>query len=293
MSAVAFNRGRLEEATRHCARAGELLRHSGDRPVRAVLAMQRGRIDSAHGRHEAALEALREAREWLRDWPIIAVIPALIASLEATVTAALGDRDEALAVLEREPDSHEAAVALATFALRDGEPDRARSIVAPYLHANGSIRHTATEAWLVEALANDALADHPAAAEALERALDHAEPAGLRRPFLVHGGAVGPLLRRQQRAGTAHRALLDGLLEAIEQPGAGPVKLLAEPLSQRESAVLRFLPTMMSNQEIAGELFVSVNTVKTHLKAIYRKLGVEDRRAAVRRARELSLLGPS
>jgi LuxR family maltose regulon positive regulatory protein len=50
---------------------------------------------------------------------------------------------------------------------------------------------------------------------------------------------------------------------------------------------------MMSNQEIAAELFVSVNTVKTHLKAIYRKLDVEDRRGAVRRARELSLLGPS
>jgi LuxR family maltose regulon positive regulatory protein len=49
---------------------------------------------------------------------------------------------------------------------------------------------------------------------------------------------------------------------------------------------------MMSNQEIAAELFVSVNTVKTHLKAIYRKLDVDDRRSAVRRARELTLLGP-
>ena len=56
--------------------------------------------------------------------------------------------------------------------------------------------------------------------------------------------------------------------------------------------MLRFLPTMMSNQEIASELFVSVNTVKTHLKAIYRKLDVADRREAVRRARELELLAP-
>jgi LuxR family maltose regulon positive regulatory protein len=68
---------------------------------------------------------------------------------------------------------------------------------------------------------------------------------------------------------------------------------LPEPLSEREAAVLRFLPTMMSNQEIAAELFVSVNTVKTHLKAIYRKLDVADRRSAVRRARELELLGPA
>ena len=63
-----------------------------------------------------------------------------------------------------------------------------------------------------------------------------------------------------------------------------------EPLSDREQAVLRYLPTMMSNAEIASELFLSVNTVKTHLKAIYRKLGAARRREAVERARRLGLL---
>ncbi len=67
---------------------------------------------------------------------------------------------------------------------------------------------------------------------------------------------------------------------------------LLEPLSERELAVLRFLPTMMSNAEIASEMFVSVNTVKTHLKHIYRKLDVSERRDAVRRGRELRLLSP-
>ena len=56
--------------------------------------------------------------------------------------------------------------------------------------------------------------------------------------------------------------------------------------------MLRFLPTMMSNAEIAAEMFVSVNTVKTHLKHIYRKLDVSERRDAVRRGRELRLLSP-
>ena len=55
--------------------------------------------------------------------------------------------------------------------------------------------------------------------------------------------------------------------------------------------MLRYLPTMMSNAEIAGEMYVSVNTVKTHLKHVYRKLDVVDRRECVRRARELHLLG--
>jgi LuxR family maltose regulon positive regulatory protein len=72
----------------------------------------------------------------------------------------------------------------------------------------------------------------------------------------------------------------------------GGKAILAERLSDREAAVLRYLPTMMSNQEIASELFVSVNTVKTHLRAIYRKLDASDRREAVTRARELELLAP-
>ena len=65
---------------------------------------------------------------------------------------------------------------------------------------------------------------------------------------------------------------------------------MTESLSERERAILRYLPTMMSNQEIAGELFVSVNTVKTHLRAIYRKLDAPGRRDAVRRARDLGLM---
>ncbi|HET9317079.1 MAG TPA: LuxR C-terminal-related transcriptional regulator, partial [Vicinamibacteria bacterium] len=103
------------------------------------------------------------------------------------------------------------------------------------------------------------------------------------------------LLRRHIRNGTAHRAFAGELLSALDDEAAhdgdraGP---LLEPLSERELAVLRFLPTMMSNTEIAAEMFVSVNTVKTHLKHIYRKLDVTDRRDAVRRGRELRLLSP-
>ena len=73
----------------------------------------------------------------------------------------------------------------------------------------------------------------------------------------------------------------------------GPARrpeVLAEPLSEREQAILGYLPSMMSNQEIAGTLMISVNTVKTHLKAIYRKLDAPGRREAVQRARELALI---
>jgi LuxR family maltose regulon positive regulatory protein len=83
-------------------------------------------------------------------------------------------------------------------------------------------------------------------------------------------------------------------LDAVERGGRAGSRqapmLLTEPLSEREQAILRYLPTMMSNVEIAAELFLSINTVKTHLRHVYRKLGVTRRRDAVERARELSLL---
>jgi LuxR family maltose regulon positive regulatory protein len=103
------------------------------------------------------------------------------------------------------------------------------------------------------------------------------------------------LLRRLLAHGTAHRSLVDDVLTTMKR-GTGrsepaPAPLL-EPLSERELTVLRYLPTMMSNADIAAEMFVSVNTVKTHLKHVYRKLDVTDRRECVRRGRELRLLSP-
>ena len=139
------------------------------------------------------------------------------------------------------------------------------------------------EAWLLDALALDALAEHDDAARSLERSLDLAEPAGLRRLILEHGTAFGPCCAATCATGRRTRRSSARRSRRIEHRGgerSRPVAvLLAEPLSEREQAILRYLPTMMSNQEIAGELFVSVNTVKTHLKAIYRKL---DARAGAR-----------
>jgi LuxR family maltose regulon positive regulatory protein len=100
------------------------------------------------------------------------------------------------------------------------------------------------------------------------------------------------LLKRQIRAGTAHRAIVGELLDAFADrtPTTRHVAPLLEPLSEREQAILRYLPTALSNREIAAELFVTTNTVKTHLRSIYRKLDVARRREAVERARDLRLL---
>ena len=65
---------------------------------------------------------------------------------------------------------------------------------------------------------------------------------------------------------------------------------LVEPLSERELSVLRYLPSRLSNREIGAELYVSLNTVKSHVKAIYRKLDVDCRDDAVRRGRQLGII---
>jgi len=156
----------------------------------------------------------------------------------------------------------------------------------PVLVADG------VEAHLLAGLAHRELGDERAANQAAERALGLAEPDRLVLPFVMTGS--GELLEALPRHETAHAALLADILDVIR--GASlmsedlPVPPQAGQLSPGELRVLRYLPTNLSRPEIAAELSVSVNTVSTHIRSIYAKLGADDRSAAVRRARELRLL---
>src|SRR5262249_48310214 len=162
----------------------------------------------------------------------------------------------------------------------------------------------APEAWqgwlaqpfLLEAIARDALGDPAAAGRALERALDLAEPDGTLLPFLLYP-VPGRLLERHARHGTAHAALIADILSLLAggspaPPPAGPPPPL-EALSGSEIRVLRYLPTNLTAPEIARELYVSLNTVKTHTRSLYAKLSTHTRAEAVARARALGLLAPS
>jgi LuxR family transcriptional regulator, maltose regulon positive regulatory protein len=303
-AAVAIQRGRREEAAILVARASEALHETRDRPLRAVLALNRVLLLSDGGEPEAALSVLQVARDEVGDWPVLAPLDDQLLAHEALLRAAVGEREVGRALLERAERETATSVpvanALARLRLLEGDPDAARDVLAPHLgvgddsSANGMPVSVRAEAWLLDALALDALAEHDDAASSLERSLDLAEPAGLSRLIVEHGNLVRPLLHRHVRHGTAHAAIVGEALETIEHRGSERSRavavLLSEPLSEREQAILRYLPTMMSNQEIAGELFVSVNTVKTHLKAIYRKLDVSGRREAVQRGRELGLM---
>ncbi|ARU53310.1 hypothetical protein CBR64_19620 [Cellulosimicrobium cellulans] len=124
----------------------------------------------------------------------------------------------------------------------------------------------------------------------LARALDLAAVERLARPFLTV--VVRELRPALARAVAARDDALSERLRAHLDPAdrAPEPAPLVEPLTERELAILAVLPSMASNVEIAEDLFVSVNTVKAHLKSVYRKLGVSSRRDAVRRGRELGVV---
>lgn len=127
------------------------------------------------------------------------------------------------------------------------------------------------------------------ARECLVAAVVHAAGEGLRRPFLEHPLLLRTVLRDPPVTSRAFvRSLLDGARsDDVRRAGQ---RQLVEPLTERELALLELLPTRLSNRELATKLYVSVNTVKTHLRNIYRKLGVADRDAAIVTATELGLL---
>jgi len=120
--------------------------------------------------------------------------------------------------------------------------------------------------------------------------VDLAEPDRLILPFAMTG--AWELLTALPAQGTSHAALVTDILDAVqgdETSHAGPAGP-TEDLSPSELRVLRYLPTNLTRPEIAGELSVSLNTVNTHIRRIYAKLGATDRSSAVQRARGLRLL---
>lgn len=147
------------------------------------------------------------------------------------------------------------------------------------------------EILMVLALVHQTLGDARAALAALSRALALAEPEGYVRMFVDEGTSMAELLEKAAKHGVASNYVRQLLRAFGKAEGTSLMKQnLIEPLSERELEVLRLLGTDLSGPEIARELTVSLNTIRTHTHNIYTKLGVNDRRAAIRRAQEIELL---
>ncbi len=150
---------------------------------------------------------------------------------------------------------------------------------------------------VLQAVALHAHGEKDKAVQLLGEALALAEPGGFIRIFVDEGEPMRLLIEKRSRNRDHPLSdYVDKLLAAFTQPVAAPISAIIhqksdmiEPLSERELEVLKLLRTELSGPEIAQQLIVSLNTLRTHTKNIYNKLGVNNRRAAIRRAEELDL----
>ncbi|MFD0578272.1 LuxR C-terminal-related transcriptional regulator [Dactylosporangium darangshiense] len=290
---LAVERDDLEAAAAHLRRCEELGEHAGlpQHPYRWRVAT--ALLRAAQGATDEALGLLDDAqRVYTGDFsPNVRPIPALRARVLAAAGRAgeaarwadehrLSDGDE-LSYLREFEHVTLARVRLAQHA--DPRPLLERLLDAADAGGRGG---TVIEVLALLALARQAAGDADGALEALERALRAAEPEGYARVFTAEGDAMAALLRAlgKRHPGWAYPRRLH------EAAAPGPAPALAEPLSERELDVLRLLATDLDGPDIARRLSVSLNTLRTHTKNIYAKLGVNSRRAAVRQAAELRLL---
>jgi LuxR family maltose regulon positive regulatory protein len=261
----------------------------------------------ARGRHADAIAAFRAARQLAETLVTAHTLAAAMRAHMLESLVLLGETPQVeRSVAELDPHEREAGemrnvIALVRLARHD--PQGATAALAPVL--DGSVRSHpvwVVAAALLEAIARDALGDPGAAGRAVERALDLAEPDLVLFPFLIHPAQA--LLERHARDCAKHAALVAEILGLLPARHAGPggvitgraggsAPRLAEPLSQGETRVLRYLPTNLSAPEIARELSVSVNTVRTHIRHVCGKLGAHGRTEAVTQARTLGLLAQS
>ena len=288
----------LFTADAHFEQAGVAARVTGDRSSRAVAVLLRASCLAAEGPVGAA-QGLRQLRSALGELDGAGVPAYLEGKFRAAVPSLLaerGDGAEAEALLGGESEQFvELHLLRAKLALAAGNAEQARSATGAGIDLLGpdSCYSAQIELWFLDGLVRRELRERAESRHSLERALELAAPDHYRRVFVGLGPAARLALVELVRSGTAHRSFVAELISAFDQR-APEVTIthvqLLEPLSEREKAILRYLPTMMSNLEIAGELYLSINTVKTHLRHVYRKLGVSRRRDAVERARQLSLL---
>ena len=289
--------GEFDEDERWLQRTAQALQADTGADIRLLVHMVSGMLQACRGRHHEALQEF-SAAEYLGSQLVDShALASQVTGWMLATQARAGMPGEALAALTAIADeragSGEIGNARAVICLAEGDPAGALGALHDVLDGTAPVIGyvTVVEAHLLAALAHRKLGDQRAANQAAERALTLAEPDRLVLPFAMTGSAG--LLEALPRHQTAPTALLTDILDIGRGSSLSPAEHpapLAQELSPSELRVLRYLPTNLSRPEIAGELSISLNTVATHLRRVYAKLGAEDRSAAVQRARELRLL---
>jgi LuxR family transcriptional regulator, maltose regulon positive regulatory protein len=291
--------GGFAEAERHLAHAEESLSAAADPGTEVVLQHARGMLRFGEGRFDEALEEFARAESLERLLETEHVVTVNLRARALQVRVRMGDTESAqLALAGFSPEQRNLAgicIALAALELEQDNPEQAVEALAPVIDGSAPAlyeRWARVEALLLDATARDRLGDRRAAEESLEAALELAEPEGLILPFMLWPSRE--LLERHPKHRTAHATLIATILDTLAgraAPQRGPAPLRVQ-LSDAELRVVRYLPSNLTASEIASELVVSTNTVRTHMRHIYAKLDAHTRSEAVARARELGLVAP-
>jgi LuxR family transcriptional regulator, maltose regulon positive regulatory protein len=299
LGAIALERCHAKQARHHVtvaltspALCGHPLCRALTESVLAGVERATGSAQAALTRLEVAANAMGTTDPWLAD---------RLRVESARLGLAGGRAEQALASLdtvEHQGMTQAAAVAAVAFA----ETGRFTAVEGRLSHLRQNAPNPQTEVMAL--LAEGALDLHrhaPVRAHAaLDRSLRLAAPEGLRRPFREGGPRVQELLASHPVALREHAWLTpgtggDGHAGMAPAPSRHAPSRVSEPpveeLTPKELEVLAHLAELLTTEEIATRMFISVNTVRTHVRNILRKLAVNRRNAAIRRARELGLLG--
>lgn len=294
---VHLERNELNGSRADLKLADAALRAHPDKLISAIACLVAARRSLAEGRGRAAVETVRRARS---GWSPPGWLEHMLTVTESQACAAAGDVQAAVETAGRAgPEAAlDATVALTRAWLAAGNLRAARQSLARAEEAatDKTPERIRLDALLADALVSFRSGDQIRGRQSLERALQLGEPQRFRLPFAMERSWIRPTLARHPDIAAAHRDLLEpGLVppgRIAARPGtiSQPAPMIVEQLTDREREVLRRVADMDSTVEIAAELYISVNTVKTHLKSIFRKLAAADRRQAVRRARQLRLI---
>lgn len=245
----------------------------------------------ALGDLHAVQEGIERCELLVQSGSVPAYCKSLPVALRADLAATQGRIDLALQIAETDtqrPAYRLAVCSRADLLRRAGRPEDCLRLLDD-VPSQDLFQQVQATVEVTRSLAFQALGETDRAHVALESALANAAGEGLLRPFVARGDEVREPLVSHQHRGTAHSEFVAVVLDRINQVSAS-TRGGTGPLTPREHGVLVFLTTPMSIEEIAKARFVSINTIKSQLASIYRKLGVQSRRGAVRRADDLGLL---
>ncbi|HZU86536.1 MAG TPA: LuxR C-terminal-related transcriptional regulator, partial [Anaerolineaceae bacterium] len=302
LARVAYERNQLSDADQYIRLCIDLCLKWGDTGMQAAAWAMLGRLEQARGDLEGAREAMRSAEQLAGEDSLSTLRSTRVMSDLVHLWLANGSLERlshlvqksGLSIEDDIPYPREQEYMILLRVLLACGDYRAAGVLAGRLLQQAE---TAGQMGLVielltlQALAFQGKKDTDRALAVLERALVLAQPEGYVRVFLDEGEPVTRLLCQVQsrQVGTSYATELVAKIGRISSMTQPSMQLLTEPLTARELEVLKLIEAGQSNQEIAGQLVISIPTVKRHISNIYGKLGVESRTQAIAIGKELKL----